>query len=71
MPRYDYKCGGCGTIFEMKMSMSDYAAGPAVSCPDCGAAEAERAFTSFGVITGGRGSTASGPAASCGTSGFT
>jgi putative FmdB family regulatory protein len=70
MPRYDYRCGGCGTVFEVKMSMSEYASDPTVSCPDCRGANVERAFTSFGVITGGRSSSGSG-AAACGPSGFT
>ncbi len=70
MPRYDYRCGGCGTVFEVKMSMSEYSAEPTVRCPDCDTAETERAFTSFGVITAARGSSGSG-AAACGPSGFT
>lgn len=71
MPRYDYRCGECGTLFEIKLSMSEYAAGPNVRCPDCGSAEPERAFSSVGVITGGRSASGFGSAASCGPSGFT
>mgnify|MGYP001822342084 CR=1 FL=1 len=71
MPRYDYRCGSCGQPFEVKMSMSEYSSGPEVRCPACGANEAERAFTSVGVITGGRSSGSAFGGTSCGTSGFT
>lgn len=38
MPRYDYKCPACGTLFEVLQKMKDP---PKAKCPHCGA-KAER-----------------------------
>ncbi len=73
MPRYDYVCQGCGSAFEVRMSMSEYSEGRKPECPQCGSKEAERSFKSVGVLTGSRSgsSGSSSGAASCGHGGFT
>ena len=45
MPTYDYRCKGCGHVFELFHGMSE---DPAPECPECGQA-CER------VISGGAG----------------
>ena len=45
MPTYDYKCTGCGHVFELSHGMSE---DPAPRCPECGG-PCEK------LITGGRG----------------
>ena len=78
MPRYDFTCADCETLFELRLSMSDYASGEGRRCPECGSENAERAFTAVNVIAGGGGggySTSASPGGSmgnsCGTGGFT
>ncbi len=70
MPSYDFTCHDCGTPYEVRLSMSAYAAGDGKRCPACGSQNVERRITGCGVMTGSR-STSS--AASCGGggSGFT
>ena len=41
MARYDYKCTGCGEVFEVEHPMSET---PEVVCPACGA-PAEKVFS--------------------------
>jgi len=45
MPIYEYQCGGCDSIFEELMRLSD----PDPACPDCGASEVRKLMsnTSF------------------------
>ncbi len=51
MARYDYKCTGCETVFEVEHPMSER---PDVKCPECGAA-AERVFGTNGIVFKGSG----------------
>lgn len=37
MPLYDFRCTGCGRVFELLVRGSDR-----VECPDCGATTADR-----------------------------
>ena len=38
MPTFDYRCASCGVVFEEWVKVAE----TPVSCPECGAAEAER-----------------------------
>ena len=40
MPRYDYRCTACDTVFEIEHGMREH---PEVSCPSCGAPSASAA----------------------------
>lgn len=51
MPKYDYKCEACDTIFEVTRSIGDTSS---ESCPECGAA-AKRLFTPVGIVFKGSG----------------
>ena len=51
MPRYDYRCSGCGHEFEIKQSFSDE---PSASCGECGD-EARRVIHSVPVVFKGSG----------------
>jgi len=55
------------------MSMSEYSDSEPPACPECGSDDTERSFTSFGVMTGSRGSggRTSGGGTGCGHTGFT
>lgn len=55
MPSYDFRCHGCGTTYETRLSMSAYDRGEGRECPECGSTEVERAFTAVNVIAGSRG----------------
>lgn len=44
MPIYEYRCRGCGVEFEKYV-----AAGAAVACPSCAAADVTRKLSVFGV----------------------
>ena len=51
MPRYDYRCTSCGTVFESIHGMREH---PQMFCPDCGA-PAERVFDVSGIVLKGSG----------------
>lgn len=71
MPSYEYICRQCDAPYEVRLSMSAYAAGEGATCPSCGSSNVERRFTAVGVMTGSRtGGSCAAP--SCGGgSGFT
>ena len=71
MPRYDYRCQACDALFELRMSMSEYAEGNKTVCPECGSSEVERTFTSVGVLTGSRAGGGAPAPSNCGHGGFT
>lgn len=72
MPSYDFKCQECGASFEVRLSMSAYAAGEGRRCTECGSTRVERAFTAVNVIAGGHASSSGwSGGGGCGTSGFT
>ena len=59
MPTYDYECEECFEIFELRVSMSEYAeyaTGRKPPCPKCGSKNTVRAFTPVNVVTRNRGS---------------
>lgn len=72
MPSYEYRCRACNTPYEVRLSMSAYAAGEGATCPSCGSHDVERRFdTVGGVLTESR-SGGSNSGSSCGGgSGFT
>ena len=51
MARYDYRCTGCGNVFEVEHPMSER---PHVTCPQCGQ-DAERVFSASGIEFKGSG----------------
>ena len=51
MPLYEYKCGACGQVFEVKQSFSD---APLTTCESCGGA-LRRVLHPVGVIFKGSG----------------
>ena len=74
MPSYDFVCQDCAKQYEIRVSMSAYAAGEGRQCPECGSTRAERAFTAVNVIgsrSGGQFSGLDSAGPSCGPSGFT
>ena len=51
LPRYDYECGGCGKVFELRQSFD---AEPYGDCPSCGGAS-RRKFHAVPIIYKGSG----------------
>ncbi|MCX8007581.1 MAG: hypothetical protein N3B11_05640 [Coriobacteriia bacterium] len=51
MPRYDYKCVSCATVFEVVRSAAD---GDGAQCPECGGS-AKRVFSPVGIVFKGSG----------------
>jgi putative FmdB family regulatory protein len=52
MPTYDYKCPGCGTVFERVQKMKD----PHVAkCPKCGAKAERQLSGGHGIVFKGSG----------------
>ena len=51
MARYDYRCTGCGTVFEVEHGMTEH---PNVTCPECGHA-ADKVFSASGIKFEGSG----------------
>lgn len=72
MPSYEFTCHDCGAPYEVRLSMSAYAAGDGKRCPACGSQNVERRITGCGVMTGSR-SGSGNSTSSCGGggSGFT
>ncbi|HSD29973.1 MAG TPA: zinc ribbon domain-containing protein [Vicinamibacteria bacterium] len=65
MPLYEYRCGACGSRFELLRRVGQGSEG--VACPECGQADVEKEFSTFAAsITGGAGGDTGG--ASCSTS---
>ena len=68
MPIYEYRCKGCGEIFEMFRLISERDA--TVKCPVCGKTDSERMISSFFGAFGGASGAAGYSADSCGTQSF-
>ncbi len=51
MPRYDYRCTACETVFEIEHGMREH---PDATCPECGA-PAARVFDASGIVFKGSG----------------
>lgn len=71
MPIYEYRCEGCGYVFEQFQSMGADNSG--VNCPECGRPKPERIFSTFASRSAGAGGSASAVSSgsSCGRGGFT
>jgi putative FmdB family regulatory protein len=70
MPLYEYRCRNCGKRFEVLQRVSATAEG--VICPECGAGEVEKQFSTFASSVSGSPAPCGAPsAAACGTGGFT
>ncbi len=50
MPIYEYRCGKCGSNFELLVSGTT----KQVSCPECSSVKVNRKFSAFAVRSGGR-----------------
>jgi putative FmdB family regulatory protein len=66
MPMYEYRCGGCGTVFETLRGLRDK--DEEVECPHCGAKQAERMLSAFSSTGTRSADSSSGP---CSVGGFT
>jgi putative FmdB family regulatory protein len=51
MPKYDFKCEVCSTVFEVTRSFGDSSLEP---CPECGGAT-KRVFAPIGIVFKGSG----------------
>ena len=60
MPIYEYVCNQCGNRFE-EFTWSS-AAGDDIVCPKCGATDARKVMSAFGIGRAASGSTATAPA---------
>lgn len=49
MPIFEYRCGACGHVFEVLSASAARATSGA--CPRCGAADVERAWSTFSART--------------------
>jgi putative FmdB family regulatory protein len=66
MPLYEYRCDGCGHVFETLMGFSEKDTD--VACPKCGRKKAEKLMSACRMA---KGASSSAGASSCGTKGFT
>jgi putative FmdB family regulatory protein len=53
MPLFEYRCQGCGRVFEVFTQRRELGAAP--TCPACGKTEAERVLSSFSGKVGDTG----------------
>jgi putative FmdB family regulatory protein len=51
MPKYEYACAGCHTLFERSMTLAEKQS-KIVTCPACGSADIERTFANIHVNRG-------------------
>jgi putative FmdB family regulatory protein len=66
MPIYEFKCIGCGHVFELlQLKKDDEKSG--MKCPKCGSQEVERVLSSVSVITTSGGKKVKQNVKSCGS----
>jgi putative FmdB family regulatory protein len=66
MPIYEFKCLGCGHVFELlKLKKDDEKSG--MKCPKCGSEDVERVLSSVSFITSGAGKKSKQTVKSCGS----
>ena len=69
MPLYEYRCGGCGRLFERLVRSWN----EAVECPSCASGEVEKQVSTFAFTgtdgRGGAGTTMGGGGSCCGRGG--
>lgn len=68
MPLYEYVCQRCRRRFEVLQRVGEGSEG--LVCPDCGASELEKQFSTFAGTSSTSGATAS-RASTCGSGAFT
>ena len=67
MPLYEYRCSGCGKVFEQLRRMQDADRG--VVCPSCESERVERLLSTFSSRTGSGLGPCGQPASACGSPG--
>jgi len=66
MPIYEFKCVGCGHVFELlKLKKEDEKSG--MKCPKCSSQEVEKVLSSVSVIRSGSGKNSKQTVKSCGS----
>ena len=66
MPIYEFKCLGCGHVFELlKLKKDDEKTG--MKCPKCGLEDVERVLSSVSVLSSAGGKKAKQTVKSCGS----
>ena len=63
MPIYEYKCKKCGNKFELLQKMNE--SNKNITCPECGASQAEKLFSTFSSSSDTGSSCASGTCPTC------
>ncbi|MFA5113106.1 MAG: zinc ribbon domain-containing protein [Candidatus Margulisiibacteriota bacterium] len=63
MPFYDYKCGRCGQVTEVRHGMNEKPAG--LQCAGCGAGELARVFQAFARLGGASARSSGSSCSSC------
>jgi putative FmdB family regulatory protein len=66
MPLYEYRCHGCGHVFETLRGFHEK--DEDVACPQCGKKKAEKLLSACCTV---KGESSSASAGACGTKGFT
>jgi putative FmdB family regulatory protein len=66
MPIYEFKCLGCGHIFEL-LQLQKKIEKPAMKCPKCSSPEVERVLSSVSIISSSGGKKARQTVKSCGS----
>lgn len=66
MPIYEFRCLGCGNVFEI-LKLKKENEGSGMNCPKCKSAEIERVLSSVSVITSGGGKKSKQTVKSCGS----
>ncbi len=72
MPLYEYRCSGCGRVFEQLRRMQD--ADAETACPTCESRQVNRLLSTFVSKTGGSSADlgpCGAPASACGAGRFT
>jgi putative FmdB family regulatory protein len=65
MPIYEFRCLGCGNVFELLKLKKDDESG--LTCPKCKSAEIERVLSSVSVLSSGSGKKVKQTVKSCGS----
>lgn len=68
MPIYEYRCKGCGLVFDAFQSLGED--GKNLECPDCSTKGPEKLISSFASCGSGATSGQAPSAPSCGSGGF-
>ncbi len=69
MPLYEYRCSGCGRVFEQLRRMQD--ADAEIACPNCESGEVQRLLSTFATGGSAELGPCGAPASACGSGRFT